>query len=64
MKRSNRNKKRTVILIVTATVILVLILLFMAILTFRNQNRVYGFAREIPEEERLLRLKLVETAEG
>jgi len=64
MKRNNKNRKRAAILIVIAIAILVLILLIMAVLTFRNRDRIYGFAREVPEAEQLLRLKLVETAEG
>ena len=57
-----RNKRRFVIYAVASLTILVLVLSVLTV-ACRNQNRNYGFAREVPEEERQLRLKLVETAE-
>ena len=56
-------KKSTVTLIaltVAAAAVIASVFTFFAL---KNRNQVYGFSREVPEEERLLRMGLVETAE-
>lgn len=63
MKRIKR-KKRTAVTIIVAVATVGLIVSFLAFFALRNRNQFYGFAREVPEDEQLLRLKLVETAEG
>lgn len=61
LKRKNRLPFIIIIVTVAAVGIILSVLAFLAI---RNRNQPYGFAREIPEDEQLLRLKLVETAES
>ena len=56
--------KRTKVLKTTAIVLLALILGIIAIFIIRNKNATYGFARDVPEAEQALRLKLVEAAEN
>lgn len=63
MKRRIKNKRRTLIIIAIAAAA-VLILLSLTLFAFRDKNRNYGFAREVPEEEQVLRMKLVQTAEA
>lgn len=63
MKRAKR-KKQTGLIIAIGVTAAVLILSFFAIFALKNKHMNYGFAREIPEEEQMLRLKLVETAES
>ena len=61
MRKSKQKKHR----IYAMTVALLVIIIFIAVvLALSNQYTSYGFAREIPESEQLLRLKLVEAAES
>lgn len=61
MKGRNHKKKKAFIIgtVVTAMVILCIGLFFLIC----SRNLTYGFARELPEAEQQLRLKLVEAAE-
>lgn len=63
MNRRKRNKIKPRIIILTV-LILVLIPGIFTFYTNRDAYRTYGFAREVPEEEKLLRMQLVETAQG
>ena len=51
-------------MIITAIAAVVITAFILTLISLNTRNRIYGFAREIPEEEQLLRLKLVETAES
>lgn len=62
MKR--RKKQKRISIIIAGVAAVVLIILCFALFALRDRNRNYGFAREIPEEEQLLRMKLVQTAEA
>ena len=62
--RRTRRKNQTVLIIAVAVAAVVLILSFFTFFALRNKNRTYGFAREVPEAEQQLRLKLVEAAQG
>lgn len=64
MKRRKIQTHLATHLIITAIILLALVLGIGAILKQQSENKVYGFARELPEAEQLLRLKLVETAEN
>lgn len=62
--RRMKQKNRTLVITVAVAALLIIasVILFFA---FRNSTEeIYGFAREIPVEEQVLRLKLVETAES
>ena len=62
MKHVQQKKKTMLTTVVVVT--LILTVAFFAFFAFRSRNQHYGFAREVPEEEQLLRLKLVEAAES
>lgn len=62
MKRKKHKKHNKYIIIAVVTG--VSILFGLVFLAFWNRNLTYGFAREVPEAEQKLRLKLVETAES
>lgn len=62
MKGSKRNNKRFTI-ITTVFITVLMLALSVLTITYINKHRNYGFAREVPEAERQLRLKYVETAE-
>lgn len=61
--KKKKSRKRTVHVTPLAIAATVLMLALFAFFYLYNLNRTYGFAKEVPEEERLLRLKLTETAE-
>lgn len=64
MKMRKKINKRTLIIIcVCLTVVLLAVLLGLTIRAQLVQHKQYGFDRDVPEAEKLLRLKLVETAE-
>lgn len=58
-RKQTKNKIRSIFLIVILLVFIPSIITFMS---KRDEYRSYDFAREVPEEERLLRMRLVETA--
>ena len=62
MKRKRRKKQK--IYIIVAIIAAVVILSILIFFDFWSRYLTYGFAREVPEEEQKLRLKLVETAES
>lgn len=62
MKEMKRNNKRFAIFIAVSIAILVLVLSLLTV-AYINKHRNYGFAREIPEAEQQLRLKLIEAAQ-
>ena len=62
MKDRNRKKKTAILIIAVISVIVILFIAIFFLIFNRNLN--YGFAREVPEAEQQLRLKLVETAQN
>ena len=56
--------KRTKAIKTAAIALLALVLGIIAIFMIRSKNITYGFARDVPEAEQALRLKLVEAAEN
>ena len=61
MKGRNHKKKTFLIGAVISGIVILCIAIFLLIL---HRNMTYGFAREVPEAEQQMRLKLVETAEA
>ena len=53
------HRKRTVV-IITAIAAVVITAFILTLISLNTRNRIYGFAREIPEEEQLLRLAVEE----
>lgn len=63
MSRRKRSKRKIRIIVLIA----ILLVLIPSVITFfanQDENRKYDFAREVPEEEKLLRMQLVEVAQG
>ena len=62
MKGRNRKKKKTIL--ISAVISGIVILGIAIVFHIFNRNLNYGFAREVPEAEQQLRLKLVEAAQN
>ena len=63
MKRT-KTKKRRQRMIAWSISLLAASMIIALVISFVNTNDNYGFAREVPEREKQLRLQLVEAAEG
>ena len=63
-RRKNIHKRRRITAVICVVLLLIAIPMGLAIREKFAQFRSYGFARDIPEAEQQLRLKLVETAQS
>lgn len=63
MQRMTKRTKQILIISTVSAAVVALVISVFAVTSFVNKRLDYGFAREVPEEEKLLRMKLVEAAQ-
>lgn len=63
MKSMHKRAKLPLVIIAVSASAVLIVLSILTVISCVNRNLEYGFAREVPEEEKLLRLQLVENAE-